>query len=156
MTAYFIGYSHPVVAGTKKYVAGLRQRKGSRVVQQQKASGRTPIYVALGALVLAAGVALVLLGPHKSDGPAQPVAASGIPPSSQPVAGATRPGKTMPPRAQPGSQTLPPAAGGGDHYARNVTPGATCSPAGAHGFATHGKVVQCATTSSDPRPRWRQ
>lgn len=118
---------------------------------------RVSIYLALGAIVLvSAGVVLVLRG-LESKGSAQPAAASSLLPASQPAAGAaSQPAAgTKPPRALTTAATLPPAAGGGDHYARNVTPGATCAPVGARGFTAHGKVVRCATTSSDPRPRWR-
>lgn len=48
-----------------------------------------------------------------------------------------------------------PTATAGDRYAHNVTAGAACSPLGASGFTAQVRLLRCATTSTDPHPRWR-
>ena len=94
--------------------------------------------LAVAVVVLGGGGAL-LAGLARSTDDAAPgasvsasVAPSAVAPSAVPVPGTT-----------------------GDGYRRNVTAGDTCSPAGALGFTTQGRPVQCASTAADATPRWR-
>ncbi len=53
------------------------------------------------------------------------------------------------------ARTGAPAAIGGDGYVRNVEPGASCDAPGARGFTPQLRLTLCATTATDPHPRWR-
>jgi hypothetical protein len=118
------------------------------------------VAVGLGAVVVAALGVLSYRAYEGNPSPA-PVSASSAPapPAPGPVAASNlaSPPATSPPAApRSGPSTAPPAAGRGDLYARNVRTGATCAPAGARGFTSHVQLVVCATTATDPHPRWRR
>ena len=93
---------------------------------------------------------------------ADPVATSRSTPAhaATPRPAATGPGggpidTALPSDPGTGNPRTAPPGNHDDGYAHNVSAGATCPRNGALGFTTDVRMVLCATTSSDPRLRWR-
>gem|GEM_PF-4693409 len=80
------------------------------------------------------------LSPAPTPPPARsPAPAPTIPPVTQPTTGAPAPAPT--------TEAPPPRQG--------VTPGAFCSPQGGFGYTSSGTLMQCKTSATDSRARWR-